>query len=273
MSSATTKPGDKPGGKPGDKKPATKLVEQGAREIPKPKPKPFRIQAHVIDVKGITPQPGILPDLVVTVTVSGYSTKYTQVVRQTCEASFGAFFEWKTELDFEEFHAASIQFRVLNANTSAKVEVLGMYDLKLAQIRKQSNGEYFYCWLALYSLPHEYVTELQGALRVSVAVVGGTVVPPTHTVEEESEAKEDDNPVVLMPHLVRWTHYSLFVAIYRVEGLPNMDEHGATDAFVSVKFHGQAAIVSRATVSRAIVSRAIVSITRSTGRRRSRPRW
>ena len=38
---------------------------------------------------------------------------------------------------------ASIQFRVLNANTSAKSEVLGMYDLKLAQIRKQSNGEYF----------------------------------------------------------------------------------------------------------------------------------
>ena len=80
----------KPGGKPGEKgKPdgKPKLVTTGEREIQKPKPKPFRIQAHVIDVKGITPQPGILPDLVVTVTVSGYSTKYTQVVRQTCEAS------------------------------------------------------------------------------------------------------------------------------------------------------------------------------------------
>ena len=41
----------------------------------------------MIDVKGITAQLGTLPDLVVTVTVSGYSTKYTQVVRQTCEAS------------------------------------------------------------------------------------------------------------------------------------------------------------------------------------------
>ena len=101
----------KPGGKPGEKgKPdgKPKLVTTGEREIQKPKPKPFRIQAHVIDVKGITPQPGILPDLVVTVTVSGYSTKYTQVVRQTCEASFGASFEWKAELDFEEFHAAPL---------------------------------------------------------------------------------------------------------------------------------------------------------------------
>ena len=101
----------KPGGKPGEKgKPdgKPKLVTSGEREIQKPKPKPFRIQAQVIDVKGITPQPGILPDLVVTVTVSGYSTKYTQVVRQTCEASFGAFFEWKAELDFEEFHAAPL---------------------------------------------------------------------------------------------------------------------------------------------------------------------
>ena len=33
---------------------------------------------------------------------------------------------------------------------------------------------------------------------------------------------------VLMPHLVRWTHYSLFVAVYRVEGLPNMDDYGST---------------------------------------------
>jgi hypothetical protein len=101
----------KPGGKPGEKgKPdgKPKLSKSGEHEIQKPKPKPFRIQAHVIDVKGITPQPGILPDLVATVTVSGYSTKYTQVVRQTCEASFGAFFEWKTELDFEEFHAAPL---------------------------------------------------------------------------------------------------------------------------------------------------------------------
>ena len=31
----------------------------------------------------------------------------------------------QAELDFEEFHAATIQFRVLNANTSAKIEVLG----------------------------------------------------------------------------------------------------------------------------------------------------
>ena len=159
-----------------------------------------------------------------------------------------------------------------------------MYDLKLAQIRKQPGGEYFYTWLALYSLPHEYVTELQarrlamrrlqphvfrtqphvhvpshsapcaqscspacracslprrrqGALRISAAVIGGTVDPPTHTVDEETEAREDDNPLVLMPHLVRWTYYSLFVAIYRVEGLPNMDEHGATDASLTTNHY------------------------------------
>ncbi len=123
----------------------------GGGEIAQPKPKPFRVNVHVIEVKGIKPMPGVLPDLVVTVTVSGYSTKYTQVVRQTTQASLGAFFEWKVEMGFEEFHAATVQFRVLNANTAAKMEVLGMYDLKLSQIRKQSLGEYFYTWLALYS--------------------------------------------------------------------------------------------------------------------------
>ena len=185
------------------KKKKKQQAPQKAGEVSKPRPKPFRVQAHIIDVKDIKPQPGILPDVVVTVTVSGYSTKYTQVVRQTTEASFGAFFEWKTDLDFEEFHAAALQFRVLNANTSSKMEILGMYDLKLSQIRKQSGGEYFFTWLALYANPSEYVTELQGALRVSVAVVSGTADPPTHTTLEEEEAREDDNPLVLMPHLVR----------------------------------------------------------------------
>jgi hypothetical protein len=44
---------------------------------------------------------------------------------------------------------------------------------------------------------------------------------------------------------VRWTHYALFVAIYRVEGLPNMDAHGSTDAFASVKLHGQATVKTK----------------------------
>ena len=101
--------------------------------------------------------------------------------------------------------------------------------------------------LALALTPTPTLTK--GSLRVSVAVIGGTVEPPTHTLEEEAEAREDDNPLVLMPHLVRWTYYSLFVAIYRVEGLPNMDEHGATDAFVSVKFHGQVRARPRARAS------------------------
>ena len=30
------------------------------------------------------------------------------------------------------------------------------------------------------------------------------------------------------------------MAVYRVEGLPQMDEYGATDGFVSVKMRGQA---------------------------------
>ena len=34
----------------------------------------------------------------------------------------------------------------------AKSEALGMYEMKLAQIRKQPLGEYFMVWLALYSL-------------------------------------------------------------------------------------------------------------------------
>ena len=68
---------------------------------------------------------------------------------------------------------------------------------------------------------------------------------PTHTDDEIAEARDDDNPLVLMPPLVRWTHYSLFVAAYRVEGLPNMDEYSSTDPFIAMKMlHGQSALKS-----------------------------
>ena len=120
-----------------------------------------------------------------------------------------------------------------------------MYDLPLSQIRKQPLGEYFMVWLALYSDPSEYVTELSGGLRATITCLGGNQQVPTHSEEEVEEANADDSPQVLMPHLVRWTHYSLFVAVYRVEGLPNMDDYGSTDAFVSVKLPGQAAVKTR----------------------------
>ena len=43
-----------------------------------------------------------------------------------------------------------------------------------------------------------------------------------------------------MPPLVRHTYLSVFVAVYRVEGLPQMDDYGSTDGFVTVKMRGQA---------------------------------
>ena len=44
---------------------------------------------------------------------------------------------------------------------------------------------------------------------------------------------------------MRWTHHSLFIAIYRIEGLPQMDEYGSTDAFVEMKLPGQAAVKTK----------------------------
>ena len=46
--------------------------------------------------------------------------------------------------------------------------------------------------LALALAPTPSPTLTKGSLRVSVAVIGGTVEPPTHTLEEEAEAREDE---------------------------------------------------------------------------------
>ena len=218
-------------------------MKKGKEEV-KAKAKAFRVQVHIIEVKDIKPQSG-MPDLVCTASVGNYGTKYTQVVRQSTAATFDTFLEWKFMATKEEIDNSALSLRVLNANTDAKSETLGMYDLPLMQIRKQPLGEYFMVWLALYSDPNEYVTELSGALRATICFLGGAQTVPIHSEEEVEEAMEDDSPQVLMPHMVCWTHYSLFVAIYRVEGLPNMDDYGSTDAFISVKLPGQAAVKTK----------------------------
>ena len=226
---------------------AAAMPKAGAKKTGevKAKPKAFRVQVHIIEAKDVKPMAGGMPDLVCTASVGNYGTKYTQVVRQSTSATFDTFMEWKFMATFEEMNNSSLSLRVLNANTDAKSEMLGMYDLPLSQIRKQPLGEYFMVWLALYSDPSEYVTELSGGLRATITCLGGNQQVPTHSEEEVEEANADDSPQVLMPHLVRWTHYSLFVAVYRVEGLPNMDDYGSTDAFVSVKLPGQAAVKTR----------------------------
>ena len=38
-------------------------------------------------------------------------------------------------MTFDEFQHAELQLRVLNANTDLREEMLGMYDVELAQIR------------------------------------------------------------------------------------------------------------------------------------------
>jgi hypothetical protein len=74
---------------------------------------------------------------------------------------------------FEELKECKLTLKVLNANTDAKTEMLGMYELDLTAIRKQPLGEYFMPWLALYTDPNEYVTELCGALRATITCLGG----------------------------------------------------------------------------------------------------
>ena len=219
--------------------------KKGKEEI-KAKPKAFRVMVHVIEVKDIKVQSsGSLPDLVVTASVGTYGTKYTQVVRQATGGTFDTLLEWKFMATFEEFKNTKLTLSVLNANTDSKSEALGMYELPLDQIRKQPLGEYFMTWLALYQDADEYATELSGALRATITCLGGSQQVPSHSEEEVEEAQNSDSPQVLMPHLVRWMHYSLFVAVYRIEGLPNMDDYGSTDAFISIKLPGQAAVKTK----------------------------
>ena len=234
------------------KKPGAGAAKPGARpnkgktaEIKGPKPKAFRVLVHVIEAKDIKAPPGVIPDLIVTASVGNQTTKYTQVVRRSTSCKFDTWLEWKMMMTYDEMKKAKVVLTVLNANTDARSDVLGMYEVPLLQLRKQPMGEYFMTWLALYKDPDEYVTEMGGALRVTLVCQGGLQPLPTHSQGDVDEAEVNDAALVLMPPLVRWTHYSLFIAVYRIEGLPNMDSYGATDAFVSVRLPGESAMKTK----------------------------
>ena len=150
-------------------KAAAAKEKESKKGVPKgPKPKQFRVQAHIIEAKGARARaPGVLPDLVVMAQVTGQSCKFTQVVRSCSECHFDMHLSWSFQMTFEEFHNAELTFRLLNASTDARADPLGVYEVKLANIRKQPMSEYFCVWLALYPSSQLYVSELGPALRIS----------------------------------------------------------------------------------------------------------
>ena len=123
----------------GGKAVASVVGKKTDKDIKGPKPKAFRVQVHVIEVKDIrvphsqqSHEQEVLPDLVVTASVGRFGTKYTQVVRQSTACTFDCMLEWKFMMTFEEMQTATVQLNVLNANTDAKSEPLGMYALPLS---------------------------------------------------------------------------------------------------------------------------------------------
>ena len=105
-------------------KAAPKAGKQKEGEI-KAKPKAFRVQVHIIEVKDVKPFGGGMPDVVCTASVGNYGTKYTQVVRQSTACTFDTHLEWKFMATTEEVNNSALQLRVLNANTDAKTESTG----------------------------------------------------------------------------------------------------------------------------------------------------
>lgn len=186
------------------------------QEIKGPKKKNFRVFLHIIEVKGATPlDDGSNPDLVVTATVTGQATKYTRVVRDSVACQFDQHHEWFFTANFDDFNESTLQLRLLNARTRERSESLGMYIIKLRDIRKQPMCEHFMTWLALYSSASHYTSEISAAIRVTVSCVSGRQEPPTHSLDEVVDAQDDDNPLVLMPPLVRYrqaTHVVLISA-------------------------------------------------------------
>ena len=207
----------------------------------------YSVKLHVIEARGAWPlEDGSLPDLVVAATVSGEATKYTRAVHNTVACQFDSFLEWDVDSSLEAFQRLKLTLQLLNAKTMESKDPLGMYTLKLKDIRAQPLSEHFMTWLALYQSDSKFTSEFSGAIRVTVSCLAGKQAVAKHSLTEIADAEGDENPFVLMPPLVRYRCISLFIAIYRIDGLEAYGALGEpASTFASVKMAGSAASKTR----------------------------
>jgi hypothetical protein len=91
-------------------------------------------------------------------------------------------------------------------------------------------------WVALTNTESKDLSEVQGYLKLGVAVLG----PDDEQVElATKEIKTGDSAAVLVPPQIKNTYFQIVFRIFRAEYLPKMDSFfGSCDGFVSSKFHG-----------------------------------
>ncbi|CAM9642788.1 unnamed protein product, partial [Hapterophycus canaliculatus] len=187
------------------------------------------------------------------------TTKHTRVRKGVNSAVFDEVLYFNLpNLSRDQLMQATVNLRVLDANTFLRDSLIGSYQFDLLGIYVEKGHEVYRTWVALRDAESGKETGVQGFLKLSVTVLGPGDRQQVHDLAEEMQeelAKEAETGaggrgglVLMGPALIPQELRFLVVYVFSAQGLPGFSSVGvpSINALVQVDFAGNPPLRSTA---------------------------
>ncbi|CAM9162703.1 unnamed protein product [Scytosiphon promiscuus] len=215
------------------------------------KPGDYQLQIHVIEVSDLKGKDSSgTSDPTVHASCLG-TTKHTRVRKGVNSAVFDEVLYFNLpNLSRDQLMQATVNLRVLDANTFLRDSLIGSYQFDLLGIYVEKGHEVYRTWVALRDAESGEETGVQGFLKLSVTVLGPGDRQQVHDLAEEMQeelAKEAETGaggrgglVLMGPALIPQDLRFLVVYVFSAQGLPGFSSVGvpSINALVQVDFAG-----------------------------------
>eukprot|EP00903_Cladosiphon_okamuranus_P014837 g13738.t1 len=223
------------------------------------KPGDYQLQVHVIEVSDLKGKDSSgTSDPIVYASCLG-TTKHTRIRKGVNSAVFDEVLYFNLpNLSRDQLMQATVNLRVLDANTFLRDSLIGSYQFDLLGIYVEKGHEVYRSWVALRDSESGKESGVQGFLKLSVTVLGPGDRQRVHDLAEEIQeelAKEAEagaggrGGLVLMgPALISQDLRFLVVYVFLAQGLPSFSAVGvpSVNALVQVDFAGNPPVRSTA---------------------------
>ncbi|CAM9402960.1 unnamed protein product [Ectocarpus sp. 12 AP-2014] len=223
------------------------------------RPGDYQLQIHVIEVSDLKGKDSSgTSDPIVHASCLG-TTKHTRVRKGVNSAVFDEVLYFNLpNLSRDQLMQATVNLRVLDANTFLRDSLIGSYQFDLLGIYVEKGHEVYRVWVALRDAESGEERGVQGFLKLSVTVLGPGDRQRVHDMVEEMQeelAKEAETGgggrgglVLMGPALIPQDLRFLVVYVFSAEGLPGFSSVGipSVNALVQVDFAGNPPLRSTA---------------------------
>ncbi|CBN80088.1 conserved unknown protein [Ectocarpus siliculosus] len=223
------------------------------------RPGDYQLQIHVIEVSDLKGKDSSgTSDPIVHASCLG-TTKHTRVRKGVNSAVFDEVLYFNLpNLSRDQLMQATVNLRVLDANTFLRDSLIGSYQFDLLGIYVEKGHEVYRVWVALRDAESGEGSSVQGFLKLSVTVLGPGDRQRVHDMVEEMQeelAKEAETGgggrgglVLMGPALIPQELRFLVVYVFSAQGLPGFSSVGipSVNALVQVDFAGNPPLRSTA---------------------------